>query len=306
VIGAVDVGGTKIAVGLVDRQGQIYARAETPTTQMQVYPVAIARLASELRRLEEAGGAPLEGIGVGLTGQVDPASQRLTDNGFMPDWTGRALASDLSLALGGLGVAIENDADAAALAEARWGAGQGCRVFLYVTISTGIGGGLVIDGRLYRGAGGWHQEIGRMKVGAPPALAQHDEPGVSWEQLASGPALAKSYQAMGGAERTAAEICAHARQGEALACQAVAAGGYWLGWGLANLINVYAPERIALGGGLMRAWDLFEPYARAVIARNCYFLLPRVQTRIVPALLGDAAPLAGAACVWITNGEVTR
>lgn len=296
-IGAIDVGGTKIAIGLVDEVGRVLARSTVLSAGMMDYATALGYVSAELLRLAQEAGGSISGVGIGLTGRVDHRTGLLTENEFLPDWGKRDLAGDLGRLLG-VGVQIENDADAAALGEARWGAGRGFGVFVYVTISTGIGGGIVIDGRLYRGSAGWHPEIGHQVVCEQPTRCYCGAPGC-WEQQACGPALARWYRIQGGTERTAAEICTLARHGEPLAQRTVAHGGFWMGVGLANLINLYAPECIALGGGVMRSWDLFEPHARAVIEQRCSFLVSHSLTTIIPAQLGDDAPLAGAACVWL-------
>lgn len=296
-IAAIDVGGTKIAVGLVNEQGQVISRAETPSAGLMSYASALAYFAGEVRRQSRQAGAILQGVGIGLTGRVDRRSGRLTENEFFPDWSDRDLAGDLGQELG-LGVAMENDADAAALAEARWGAGQGYRVFLYITVSTGIGGGLVVDGHLYRGTQGWHPEIGHQVVSEQITTCYCGASGC-WEQMACGPALADWYHRQGGGALTAAEICDLARHADQAAQRAVAHAGYWLGIGLANLITLFAPECIALGGGVMRSWDLFEPHVRAVIDKHCSFLVPHQMVNLLPARLGGSAPLAGAACVWL-------
>jgi glucokinase len=296
-IGAIDIGGTKIAVGLVDLHGQVISRSEAPTAGLLAYSAGLEYLTVELRRQAQAAGAALQGVGIGLTGRVDPRSGHLTENEFLPDWGLHDLAGELGQALG-VSVAIENDADAAALGEARWGAGRGSKIFLYLTVSTGIGGGMVIDGHLYRGSTGWHPEIGHQVVSERVTSCYCGASGC-WEQLACGPAIAAWYHSQGGPNHTAGEICALARQGNPLALRAVAEGGYWMGVGIANLINLIAPDRIALGGGVMRSWDLFEPHVRAVIARHCSFLVPHALIEIVPAQLGGDAPLAGAACVWL-------
>lgn len=292
-----------MALGLVDDEGRVRSRSEVPSAGLARYGDALAFFTGELRRQAAHSGVALQGVGIGLTGRLDRRSGLLTAHEFFPDWSGRDLAGDLSRALG-VEVAIENDADAAALGEARWGAGQGSRVFLYLTVSTGIGGGVVMDGRLARGAAGWHPEIGHQVISEQPTSCYCGARGC-WEQLASGPALTAWYLAQGGAVCSAAEICAMARQGDALAGRCVARGGYWLGVGLANLINLLAPETIAMGGGVMRSWDLFEPHARAVIEQNASFLVPHSLVSIVPARLGGDAPLAGAACVWMHAAETS-
>lgn len=301
-IGAIDIGGTKIAFGLITEQGQVVARSETPSAALMNYADALAALAHGVDRLARSAGTGLAGVGIGLTGRVDFQTGLLTENEFFPDWGRRDLAGDLGRALG-VAVAIENDADAAALAEARWGAGQGFPNFIYVTVSTGIGGGIVLGGQLYRGARGWHPEIGHQVVGpADTALCYCGARGC-WEQYASGPALAAWYAGSGGAALTTAEICALASQGDALALSAVERTACWLGLGLGNLINLYAPDCIALGGGVMRSWPLFEPRARQVISQHCSFLTPPGLTQLVPARLGNDAPLAGAACVWLQRRQ---
>jgi glucokinase len=297
-IGAIDVGGTKVALGLVDERGAVIARSETPSTELMRYAEAVPALTRGLERLARQAGAALDGIGIGLTGRVDFQTGRLTENEFFPDWGLRDLAGDLSEALG-VSVAMENDADAAALAEARWGAGQGYPIFIYVTVSTGIGGGIVLNGQLYRGARGWHPEIGHQVVAPPDTPLCYCGARGCWEQKASGPALAAWYAHHGGAALTTAEICALAARGDALALSAVDNVAGWLGLGLGNLIGFYAPDCIAQGGGVMRSWALFEPRVRAVIAQHCSFLTPPGLTQIVPARLGGDAPLAGAACVWL-------
>ena len=300
-IGAIDVGGTKIAVGLVDPQGQVITRVETPSAGLMRYAAALAYFTAELRRQSGQAGTVLDGVGIGFTGRVDRRSGLLTENEFFPDWGGRDLGGDLGRELG-LRVAMDNDADAAALGEARWGAGLGYRVFLYITVSTGIGGGLVIDGHLYRGAQGWHPEIGHQVVSEQITTCYCGASGC-WEQMACGPALASWYQRQGGGPSTAAEICGLARRGDESAQRAVAHTGYWLGIGLANLINLFAPECIALGGGVMRSWELFEPHVRAVIEKHSSFLVPHHMVALLPARLGSSAPLAGAACVWLHAHE---
>jgi glucokinase len=285
---------------LVDERGQVIARSETPSTELMAYADAVPALVGGLEQLVRSAGVSLDGIGIGLTGRVDFQTGRLTENEFFPDWGRQDLAGDLGRSLN-VSVAIENDADAAALAEARWGAGQGFPVFMYVTVSTGIGGGMLVNSQLYRGARGWHPEIGHQVVAPPDTPLCYCGARGCWEQKASGPALAAWYAAHGGPEHTSAQICALAAQGDELARAAVHNVAGWLGLGIGNLINLYAPDCIALGGGVMRSWALFEPRVRAVIAQHCSFLTPPGLTQIVQASLGGDAPLAGAACVWLQH-----
>ena len=158
-IGAVDIGGTKIAVGLVDEAGAVLSRLELPTAPGRGPADGLERITAALRETVRLAGGELQGIGIGCTGPVDPRSGIIGANAFLPGWQDLNLAAELQREFG-VSAAMENDADAAALGEYAWGAGCGSNRFIYVTVSTGIGGGLVFDGRLYRGMDGSHPEIG--------------------------------------------------------------------------------------------------------------------------------------------------
>ena len=198
----------------------------------------------------------------------------------------------------GVQAAIENDADAAALGEYAWGAGKGMQSFIYITVSTGIGGGVVLDGRLYRGADGSHPEMGHHVIDSHGPKCFCGASGC-WESLASGPALA-----LRGKQASALAVCNAARCGDADALAAVEQEGWYLGLGLANLVSLFVPDVIALGGGVMQSRDLFWEKINTTIQTNCG-LVPYQKTRLLPALLGKDAGLAGAAQVWIKRfGEI--
>jgi glucokinase len=158
-IGAVDIGGTKIAVGMLDRDGRILARRENPSGSQLALPDGLRLIFSMLRETARQAGGELEGIGVGCTGPVDALTGTLQRIEFLPGWQGCHLTAELQAAFG-VTAFLENDADAAALGELAWGAGQAAKRFIFVTVSTGIGAGLVIDGCIYRGVEGAHPEIG--------------------------------------------------------------------------------------------------------------------------------------------------
>jgi glucokinase len=161
-IGAVDIGGTKVAVGVVNDSGQVLSRKEMPT-DAESYANGLAAIASMLRETAQNAGVELTGIGIGSTGPVDPFSGKFGEVDFLPGWRGQNPGADLARMFE-VQVALENDADAAALAEAGWGAGQSKSRLVYVTVGTGIGGGLVFDGRLYRGVDGSHPELGHQVI----------------------------------------------------------------------------------------------------------------------------------------------
>ena len=290
-IGAIDIGGTKIAVGIVDAGGRIVSRAECPTAPRRGFPDGLARMIAMLRETAAGAGADLHGIGVGCTGPVDPVS----------GWQGGAIVAGLSEAFH-VPVAMENDADAAGLAEAMRGAGRGKRRFLYVTVGTGIGVAIILDGTLYRGVDGAHPEIGHQVIDAsgPPCYCGARG---CWEILASGPAIlawAQTHIAAdhpGNGELTMKRICELAEAGNPAARAAMDRQGYYLGLGLANLVTTFCPDTIALGGGVMESSRLFLDRARQVI-RQCCTLVPCDKAEVALASLGADTALAGAAEVW--------
>ena len=299
-IGALDIGGTKIAVGMVDESGQLLARLENPTDPQRGPGYGLNLICEMLRQTASRTGSPLRGIGIGCTGPVNPLTGVLGPNEFLPGWEGMNLADKLSRSFG-VSAAIENDADAAALGEYTWGTGRVARGspgssmgkrFLYVTVSTGIGVGLVLDGKLYRGVDGAHPEIGHHVID-PSGPACFCGANGCWESLASGPALART-----GGKNSAQEVCASAERGEPAACKAVEREGYYLGLGLANLVTLFIPDIITLGGGVMRSYHLFQDTIRATISRNCK-LVPNEKTEVVPAALSLDTGLIGAACAWL-------
>ena len=295
VAGAIDIGGTKIAVGIVDAQGHILTRGETPTAPELGYQAGLARTSAVLRRLLDECGLSIAGIGVGSTGPIDPETGVYGEVGTLPGWLGSPLAADLER-LFGVRVAVENDADAAALGEAAWGAGRGSRSLIYVTISTGIGVGILLDGRIYRGAGGAHPEIGHHTLDASGPACYCGANGC-WESLASGPALELWMNARRDDTLSASEICELARHGDPLALQAVHREAHYLGLGLANLVTMFCPQTIVLGGGMMRSADLLLAPALDVVKRICT-QVPAENTSIVLAGLGAQCGLLGAARVW--------
>jgi glucokinase len=199
-------------------------------------------------------------------------------------------------------VALENDADAAALAEAGWGAGRNRTRLIYVTVGTGIGGGIILDGKLYRGVDGAHPEIGHHVIDPAGPQCTCGFRGC-WESLAAGPAMVGwlQHNAPAGYPHgdgiTAKRICELAREGDKVAVQAVETEAYYLGLGLANLINLFTPDAIVLSGSVMKSADLMMERMRTLIRSGCRFV-PANKTELAMASLGDDTNLIGAARVW--------
>jgi glucokinase len=299
-IGAVDIGGTKIAVGVVDDQGKVLGRTQTPTDGHN-YAKGLKAIARMLRETSAQAGANVTGIGIGATGPVDPIRGEFGDVDFLPGWRSKNLVADLEQSFP-VRAAMENDGDAAALAEAGWGAGRSRKRLIYVTVGTGIGGGIILDGNLYRGVDGAHPEIGHQVLDAsgPPCSCGFRG---CWESLAAGPAMVAwldRHAPAGYLDRqsiTAKRICELAMEGDELAGQAVDHEAYYLGLGLANLISLFTPDAIVLSGSVMKSATLFMERIHQVIRGGCRFV-PAEKTELMLASLGDDTNLIGAARVW--------
>src|SRR5207237_1302145 len=289
-IGAVDIGGTKIAAGSVNDAGKVLAKRETPTETARSYRDGLSHIVRMLGEAAEQADTELSGIGIGSTGWVYPFTGEFGDVDFLPGWKGSNPVNDLAREFG-VRVALENDGDAAALGEAAWGAGKGKSRLIYVTVGTGIGGGIILDGKLYRGADRSHPEVGHHVIDASGPMCTCGFRGC-WEALATGPAMAEWFQSKAPAGRhtagdlTAKDIFRLAKEGGALAREAVTREAYYLGLGLANLINLFVPEVIVLGGGVMKSVSLDE--LRKVISQGCRFV-PFEQTELALASLGEDA-----------------
>jgi glucokinase len=302
---ALDLGGTKLLSGIVDDQGVVERRVVS-ATDTSSEDALLAQVEGAVESLMEEGVAA---IGVGLPSMIDQRKGEAVDSVNVP-LAGIAFRDRLRKRFG-VPVAIENDANAAALAEHRYGAGRGSRHMIMLTLGTGVGGGLVLDGSLYRGATGAAAELGHITIDLDGPPCQGRCPGRGHlEALASGTA-ADGYAREAAERNPAGDIGRAAAAGKEvdarLAVELAAQGpgdardvldhvGYHLGVGIASLVNIFNPELVVIGGGFARASDLlFEP-ARKVVAKTS--LAPaRDEVRIVPALLGVEAGLTGAGLV---------
>lgn len=278
----VDLGGTKIAAGLVDDDGVVRAEArrETPSTPDGVV-AAIVELVHEL----DARAAP---VGIGAAGFVDASRRSVL---FAPNlhWVDVPLARLVAAAVDGP-VVLENDANAAAWGEARFGAGIGVGSLVLVTVGTGIGGGVVLDGALVRGGFGVAGEFGHLPVvhdGLPCPCGQRG----CWEQYASGTALSRAvHERLGDVD--AADVL---RAGDRTALACLDETARWLGTGLAALAALLDPELIVIGGGVIENGDRLLDPARSEFRRRLPAGDHRPVAEIRAARLGPAAGMVGAA-----------
>lgn len=302
----IDVGGTKISGALVDERGRVVADARrvSPATHSDLIEEAIVDLVGELRTEQD-----VEAVGVAAAGFID--KQRATVM-FAPNlaWRQVPLRAHLEATLD-LPVVIENDANAAAWGEFTFGAGKDTDDLLLVTVGTGIGGGVVLDGELMRGAFGVAAEIGHLRVVPEGRVCGCGNHGC-WEQYGSGSALVRQAQEqlragslLGGdlLERAGGDIealtgpmiteAAHA--GDRFAVEQLAELGRWLGEGIASLVAVLDPEMVALGGGVSEAGDLVLDPIRDAFSAQLTGRGYRPVAEIRLAELGNRAGQLGAA-----------
>ena len=294
----IDLGGTRIKAALVAPSGKIEARADR-STDPETGPEGIAdRIADLVGDLSPSGA--LAGVGVGVPG-VTTAEGTVV---LAPNlhWHNVPFKHILQDRLG-LRVEIDNDANVAALAEARAGVGAGCNTLVFLTLGTGIGGGIVLNGRLHHGASFSAGEIGHMCVLPDGPLCGCGKRGCL-EALAAGPAMLR-YVREGLSEGrpcalkdpdalTPETICTAAGTGDVLSTGAVAQSARYLGIAIANLIHLLSPDVIAIGGGISAAGDLlFTPILESARARTLEGMFD--STRIFPAALGNDAGSIGAA-----------
>ncbi len=298
----VDIGGTKCAVALGTPEGAIEHRLEM-LTEPQTGPDAIMERLTDLAvKLAASAASPIRAIGVSCGGPLDTRTGVIHSPPNLPGWEAVPVRTLFEKAFPKTAVAVENDANATALAEWMWGAGVGTRNMVYMTQGTGIGGGLILDGRLYRGTNDLAGEVGHQTILLDGPLCGCGKRGCL-EALASGPAIARLareslhyrrgrrlVEMAGGkpADITAKHVIDAAREGDAFSRAILEEAGTYLGIGLANIIHTLNPERIVLGTIAVHAGDLILDAVRRTVAERAWERSRSVCT-IVPAGLGDRA-----------------
>lgn len=299
-----DIGGTKIAGGVVDEAGNVLRR-ERVVTEAESPDAITAALHGLVKRLR--GDDEIEAVGIGAAGYVDATRSRVL---FAPNvaWNNVPLRADLE-ALVDLPVVVENDANAAAWGEFRFGAGLEDDDLTLVTVGTGVGGGLVFDGRLFRGSHGVGAEIGHLRVMPGGLLCGCGQRGC-WEQYASGNALVRRTREKAATDPAGAElaataggadkidgpmITAAAKAGDEFAIAQLAELGSWLGQGIASLAAVLDPAVVAVGGGVAEADELLLGPARDAYREHLSGYGKHPDAAIRLAQLGNDAGMIGAA-----------
>ncbi|MFF0495445.1 ROK family protein [Nocardia aobensis] len=311
-----DVGGTKIAGGVIDGDGQILHRLQIPSPTDEGTDTTLAALLELVDSLR-AVHPEVSSIGVGAAGMITwPSGRILTaPNNAYRDLPLQELLAERT----GLPAVVENDANAAAWAEAKVGAGVGCRNLIAVTVGTGVGGGLILDGALYRGQNGIGAEIGHLVINPSGNIKCGCGSVGCLEAHGSGTALGRRGRETaatdpdgllatlaGGADRVTGEtVFTAAQQGDPTARGLFDELGYWLGAGLASLVNVFDPQAIIISGGLVATRDYLYPPTNASFREHVFAGPHRTLPPIIPAQLGAESGLVGAALLAMERQHQT-
>ncbi|HLB11612.1 MAG TPA: ROK family protein [Dehalococcoidia bacterium] len=308
---AIDMGGTRFRVAVASPSGKLAHRKGYPTRADQGRDAVISRIAHAAG--EAISSVPREqilGVGFAAPGPLDPRTGVITTPPNLPGWKDVPLKAILGEALG-LPVYIGNDANLAALGEHRFGSGRGLGHLVYLTVSTGIGAGIIVNGRLLLGEDGLAGEAGHMTIAEGPpckcgnigcleilasglAIARHAEERMAAGQQTSIPRFARG-------EITAEAVSAAAQAGDRVAREVLDRAANYLGIGVLNLVHIFNPQAVIIGGGVSQAGDLlFGPVRRIVEARA----MPNFRkVRILPAALGDDVGLLGAVALVLAEAS---
>ncbi len=284
-----DLGGSNLRLAVVDDRLAVLDRFRCPTGDRTVKGV-LCTLEEGVRRLLRSTGGRVAGVGLGFAGLVDPEEGRVIAAPNFPGWKDVPIGPLLEKRLG-IPVHVENDANAIAVGEHRMGAARGVRDVLVLTLGTGVGGGLVLGGRLRRGPDGTAGEVGHMPVFPAGRRCSCGGQGCL-EMYASATAVEASCREVRPGLSTASEFSRAARSGDAALRRIFSLAGRAVGIAVAGLVNVLNLEMLVVGGGLAGAWDLMEPAARRELARRA-FGLPGRRLRLRPWALGDDAGPVG-------------
>lgn len=304
----VDLGGTKILTALADLEGKLLNKERLPTKADEGEEAVITRIIDSINRVLNKAGIEeeeLEAIGLGCPGPLDVTKgivYQAPNLGWQNVNIKELLENEIEAP-----VLIENDANAAALGEKWFGAGQGKDNLIYITVSTGIGGGIIIDRELYRGADDSAGEIGHMVI--DPTLDVECGCGNQgcWEAVASGTALGRlGKEALESGRSSLMEkmvtkieevdgaiVTKAAKQGDQVALEIIEQATNYLGIGIANLVNILDPKMVIIGGGVSQAGEMIFKPIREIVARRA-LKAPARKVEIVPAQLGSEVGVKGA------------
>ncbi len=308
----IDLGGTNVRVGAVNEGGKLLAIHQLPIEPLMGVNAGIYRIKSLVEKtLDTIPDARVMGIGLGATGPVDREKGTIENPYTLPGWEGFPIRTTLSENYK-VPVFMENDADAAALGEYWIGSGQNSNRLVAVTIGTGVGMALIIEGKIYRGMDGTHPEGGHQLID-PSGPACYCGAHGCWESLVSGPAIASAARkdrtglssstllALVGGDDSRIDarlVLEAASAGDSYSLSIVAKVAEYIGIGLINIITLFVPDMIVLSGGVMKSIDVFMPVINKMIATH-NIMVPACRVNVLPAKLGYNAGLIGAAYLVI-------
>ncbi len=305
----VDLGGTQIRAIVADRAGQVYAQVQVPTAATQGPDAVIERIAGciEQMRVAVPDDGPLRGVGVGSPGPLDPYEGVVLHANNLPGWINVPLRDKLAQQTR-LPVVLGNDANAAVLAEWIFGGGRGCTHVVYITVSTGIGAGVIMDGRLLLGRKGAGTELGHMLIDSTAFR--------SWEDLASGTALAATARAAMlttpesllhrltvPATLNAAVVAQAAQEGDSLAVRLLERQAVLLGLGFVNTLHLFSPEIILVGGSVVTANPWLLEGAQRIVQQYAVANVYRSVPIEVAHLGAQVGTLGAAALMWYASTQ---
>lgn len=317
----IDLGGSKIAAAIATTRGEILERGLSPTPA-QAGPDAviesICATISELLSAKELEPSQFLGIGIAAAGIIDSANGKVIFSPNLPGWHDVPLIDAVEQRFG-ISACLGNDANLAALGEWRFGVGKRVANLIYITVGTGIGGGIIANGKLYTGACGAAGEVGHMTIDVNGPRCNCGRFGC-WETLASGTALTREavkrvtegvrtsiIELAGGdiSKIDATIVSLSAKQGDTVARELVSRLGYYLGVGLANLVNIFNPELILIGGGVAKIGEsLLQP--AITVVKESAFSASANAVEIKPAILGDDSGTLGAVAFVLEHRNIIK
>lgn len=304
----IDLGGTNIAAGVVDETYHLLDTVSVPTGASRPWQQVAADMAACARELMQKSGLPAAdcaGLGVGVPGAIDSARGVVLYSNNLR-WSHAALGQELTEQTG-LAARLSNDANCAALGEARAGAAKGCRHVVLLTLGTGVGGGVVIDGNIYEGTQGVGAELGHSTLvmdGVPCTCGRKG----CIEAYASATALIRQAKEalaahpeslLGTKELTARWVYDAMRAGDTTAAEVVARYETYLGESIVNMVNIFRPEVLLLGGGISGEGAPLTDRMSDYVRRHCYAKDIAFVTPVRTATLGNKAGIVGAGALWL-------
>lgn len=292
----VDIGGTKILSTVIDEKGNIIKSLRVPSEGKEGRDKILSHL---YEAIEGVISEDIVGIGIGTAGQVDPDTGTIvTATPNLKDWAGTPL-KDIIEKRFGLPTYVDNDGNVAALGEWWAGGGRGARCLLCLTIGTGIGSGIVYEGKVFRGAKGVGAELGHMSIKYDGIRCNCGGIGCI-EAYASGPALMRKLQEKGKSIATPEDVLRYAESGDTIVLEAIEEIGTLLGYAMVSFINIFNPDIILLSGGVSNLGDFLIRPVRKIV--DTYALPGGRDVKITRATLGENAGVVGASALVFLKG----